>query len=47
MSFPIYPPDLLLSDLVRDEGIKELHHHLAQVAAQVVKIIPCLPDSES
>ena len=46
LSFAIYHPDLLLSDLVRDEGIKELHHHLAQVAAQVVKIIPCLPDSE-
>ena len=46
MSFPIYPPDLFLSDLVRDEGVQELHHHLAQVAAQVVKIIPCLPDSD-
>ena len=30
------PLDLLLSDLVCDEGIQELHHHLAQVAAQVV-----------
>ena len=32
-------PDLLFRDLVRDKGVQELHHHLAQVAAQVVWIL--------